>query len=498
MALPLSDLLPFGNGERKLAACVLLLLLELFMDGADAVSTNQADIDNHLEMGKDFLARGQLSDALTHYHAAVEGDPNNYLTLFKRGTVYLALGKARFAIQDFSRVLELKPDFTAARIQRGVVHMKTGDYDLAMVDFEVVLREDPQNGVVHDHYSRLRPAKDQWQLVQHLMDNNDEQNAIGMLTQLLEFSPWCLAFRQARSDAYLKVNDALSAIADLRQVNRLSQDSTEGHYNIAQLLYRIGHCTNALKEIRECLKYDPEHKLCFPFYKKVRKVEKQLVTAETAREEKQAPECIVAAEAVLKHEPEETMIRYEAHKLLCSCYTSDEQYGKALSQCKQALDILKDAQLYCDRAEALLGSEMYDDAIHDFQSALEMDENNSRAKEGIQKAKKLQKQAERRDYYKILGVKRSATKQEIVKAYRKAAQKWHPDNFKDDEKKLAEKKFIDIAAAKEVLTDPEKRRQFDNGEDPLDPEGNQHGFRGADPFAHFQHGSPFQFKFHFN
>lgn len=46
-------------------------------------------------------------------------------------------------------------------------------------------------------------------------------------------------------------------------------------------------------------------------------------------------------------------------------------------------------------------------------------------------------------------------------------QKWHPDNFatNESEKKIAEKKFIDIAAAKEVLTDPEKRAQFDNGED---------------------------------
>ncbi len=38
--------------------------------------------------------------------------------------------------------------------------------------------------------------------------------------------------------------------------------------------------------------------------------------------------------------------------------------------------------------------------------------------------------------------------------FRKAAQKWHPDNFQGEEKKMAEKKFIDIAAAKEVLTDP--------------------------------------------
>lgn len=111
--------------------------------------------------------------------------------------------------------------------------------------------------------------------------------------------------------------------------------------------------------------------------------------------------------------------------------------------------------------------------------------------------KTRQKQAERRDYYKILGVPRTATKQQIVKAYRKMAQKWHPDAYQGDQKKFAEKKFIDIAAAKEVLTDPEKRKQFDMGEDPLDPEGGQ-GFRGQNPFHHFQHGSPFQFKFHFN
>lgn len=50
---------------------------------------------------------------------------------------------------------------------------------------------------------------------------------------------------------------------------------------------------------------------------------------------------------------------------------------------------------------------------------------------------------------------RTAQKKEIIKAYRKLAQQWHPDNFQDpEEKKKAEKKFIDIAQAKEVLTDP--------------------------------------------
>lgn len=127
------------SDSRKLTSVLLVLLLELLFKRA-ASAASQAETDRHLEMGRDLLARGQLSDALTHYHAAVEGDPNNYLTYFKRGTVYLALGKAKFAINDFSRVLELKPDFVAARAQRGQVYLKMGDFDNAEIDLMNVLR----------------------------------------------------------------------------------------------------------------------------------------------------------------------------------------------------------------------------------------------------------------------------------------------------------------------------------------------------------------------
>jgi len=57
-------------------------------------------------------------------------------------------------------------------------------------------------------------------------------------------------------------------------------------------------------------------------------------------------------------------------------------------------------------------------AIRDFEHALHIDREHRQANEGLKKAKNLQKQAERKDYYKILNVKRTATKQEIIKAYR--------------------------------------------------------------------------------
>ncbi|KAG8273347.1 DnaJ sub C member 3 [Homalodisca vitripennis] len=95
----------------------------------------QAEIDKHLEMGRLFLSKGQLQDALSHYHAAVDGDPHNYLTYFKRGTVYLALGKAKSAIADLDKVIELKPDFIAAKQQRANAFLKQGDLHLAKQDF---------------------------------------------------------------------------------------------------------------------------------------------------------------------------------------------------------------------------------------------------------------------------------------------------------------------------------------------------------------------------
>ena len=65
-----------------------------------------------------------------------------------------------------------------------------------------------------------------------------------------------------------------------------------------------------------------------------------------------------------------------------------------------------------------------------------------------------------KDYYKILGVSKSATAKEIKSAYRKLARKWHPDANPNNQKE-AEEKFKEIQEANEVLSDPEKRSKYD-------------------------------------
>src|SRR6202167_2373927 len=69
--------------------------------------------------------------------------------------------------------------------------------------------------------------------------------------------------------------------------------------------------------------------------------------------------------------------------------------------------------------------------------------------------------ASRPDYYKTLGVDKKATPEEIKKAYRKLARKYHPDTNPGD--KQAEERFKEISQAHDVLGDPEKRKQYDSG-----------------------------------
>ncbi len=97
---------------------------------------------------------------------------------------------------------------------------------------------------------------------------------------------------------------------------------------------------------------------------------------------------------------------------------------------------------------------------------------------------------DKRDYYEVLGVAKTATPEELKKAYRKLAIKYHPDKNPGD--KEAEEKFKEAAEAYDVLSDPEKRQKYDQFGHNMGPQGfpgggfgGGHGFTMEDIFSQF-------------
>ena len=88
--------------------------------------------------------------------------------------------------------------------------------------------------------------------------------------------------------------------------------------------------------------------------------------------------------------------------------------------------------------------------------------------------------AAKKDYYDILGVSKSASDDELKKAYRKLAKEWHPD-ANPDKRKEAESKFKEINEAYEVLSNPQKKKMYDQF-GTVDP-NEAGGFGGQGPFG---------------
>merc|ERR1719435_740529 len=89
-----------------------------------------AEIEQHLSLGMSLLARGSYSDALSHFHAAVD------------------------------RIMVLKPDFLKARQQRGGLLLKMGRFDEAHIDLENVVRKEPGNEEARGLYSTINTLRE--------------------------------------------------------------------------------------------------------------------------------------------------------------------------------------------------------------------------------------------------------------------------------------------------------------------------------------------------
>ncbi|XP_029931960.1 dnaJ homolog subfamily C member 3b [Myripristis murdjan] len=493
------------KGVSGVLFCLSLLcvILDVQLDGV--LGATHVETEHHLEMGRKLLAAGQLAEALSHYHSAVEGDSKNYLTYYKRAAVFLAMGKSKSALPDLTRAIQLKPDFLAARLQRGNILLKQGNTQEAREDFEAVLQRSPDQEEAQDQLMKANELEELQEEAHAAHHRGDYSTTITVLDRVIEISPWDPESRELRAECYIRLGDPQKAIQDLTPTTRLRNDNRAAFLKLSMLHYSLGEHHESLNHIRECLKLDQDDKECFSHYKQVKKLSKQLDAAEELIQEERYQEAIEKYESAMKTEPNVPFYTNLAKERICHCLVKIKRAHDAIDVCSEAHQRdPRNVNVLRDRAEAFILNQDYEKAVEDYQEAREFDSDSNEIREGLERAQKLLKISRKRDYYKILGVNRSASKQEIIKAYRKLAQQWHPDNFQSEaEKKEAEKKFIDIASAKEVLTDPEMRQKFDAGEDPLDPEnqqggGGQGGHGWPFHFNPFESGGNFHFKFHYN
>jgi len=291
----------------------------------------------------------------------------------------------------------------------------------------------------------------------------------------------------------------------------LKSGNVEGYFWLSRLHFQTGDREESLKQIREAVKLDGDNKPAFTFYKMLKKFNKAMNKVQSNIEGNRHAESIQNMEKARGLDTEKTFVYQDELNLkMCQAYQKLSRTEEAFGACNATLELNpRSLEALVVRADLWETIPDFEAQIADLKEADEMEENNQRVKEKLQRAEKLLKQSLKRDYYKILGLPRDCNKKQISKvhltagcagtrcisvascpaisspsarvsfflshalslalplhpptpplqAYRNLAMIHHPDKFPgEEEKKAAEVKFMDIAAAKEVLSDPEKRK----------------------------------------
>mmetsp|Transcript_9338 Transcript_9338/g.34580 ORF Transcript_9338/g.34580 Transcript_9338/m.34580 type:complete len:498 (+) Transcript_9338:233-1726(+) len=483
--------------SRFFSSIGLILLLTSILFSTSQCESPQTDPAPFLTAASNHLSNHKYAEALENFSKALPliYDQKEQLQIHsKRAEIYYLLKKYDMALETLKMIAQ-KDSSRAADLKMLVqVEMRLGKFDDAvesMRELEKVapgaLRS-PSLTQMQDAQRRLKQVRASYQ--------TDPHKCLTELSSLISsYASDALELRLLRAECAILQRAFKIAAAEIKQVLEKEPLNTHALALYAQYLYKLGAIDKAKDTLRRCLTSDPDNKLCMKQHKNIKKGERLLLKAEIKLEDKKWDEAVDRFNQYLELF-KDPYNRDEVLGKICNAYLQKKDIKKGIPECTKIVDQMDPGtstfiNAVLDRAELHF---LEEDGLEDAEKDINLAETDSQGQEGKrirsmkQKLERLKRMASRKDYYKILGVPKSATKKEIKKAYRKKAIENHPDRVQgEDDRKKAGKKMRDITEAYEVLSDPDKKRRFDNGED-LDGNGGQgggfqghHGFQGGFP-----------------
>ncbi|KAH0790915.1 DnaJ domain containing protein [Histomonas meleagridis] len=403
---------------------------------------------------------------------------------FLRGQAALKIGKYDDCIKDISRYIA-SHKYTAdslkhAYVSRGEAYLNLGELDEA--------KSDADNSKDISFQNKVKKAQ---LLLNAALDNENSTNYKLSLSKYLDLLRFCTS----SSKFYGRAANVAYNLGNTSQFLDLSQKALTLKKNDPYVLELRGKYylstadfTNAQRFLKSCIGSASNPAKCTSLLKSSNSFQthqksatesitkKDFTTAET-----HITECNSIVEKLgFNDTPLSNIVKGLKVKVLIA-------RGKKEEAISYMNDLVKASptnyDLLMQRGELLMDIGDLDGAMSDFQTVRKNSKNNRKVIKLIEKVSDLQEKEKNVDYYTVLGLKHGASIKEVKDAYRKCVIKWHPDRYKDPiKKKEAEKKMKMINRANDVLSDENKKRLYDMGQDPENPmaggPGPDGGFNG--------------------
>lgn len=395
--------------------------------------------------------------SLSNNGTALEISPNSSVYLSNRAAAYMAANQYLAALEDCERARELDPTNTKIMYRLARILTSLGRPTDAL---DVLSRIEPPASATD-----RAAAEKMLRFVSQAEEALSQDRGVSMVLfcldqarQLLgqgvkEPRKWTLMTAEAQlkmgnDNSYGKAQDI--AISMLR-VNSQDPDALMIR---ARAFYGMGDTDQALKLLKMCLGLDPDMKAAVKLLRTVQKLVRTKEEGNTAFKAKDYRRAIELWGEALTVDPKNKDQNAKILQNRAQAYINLKEYDSAVADCNEALRLdpgyLKAQKM---RAKAHGGAGNWEEAVRDYKAVAESNPTEKGIQEEIRRAEFELKKAQRKDYYKILGVSKDAGDQEIKKAYRKMAIQYHPDKNRDGD--AGDEKFKEIGEAYETLSDPQ-------------------------------------------
>jgi DnaJ family protein C protein 7 len=258
-----------------------------------------------------------------------------------------------------------------------------------------------------------------------------------------------------RGEAYLKMNN-VNSLGDAQNVAmsllRNNSQDPEALVLRGRVMYAQGENEKAMQHFRQALNCDPDFKDAVRNLRMVQKLERLKEAGNNAFKAGRYQEAIDTYTTALEVDPANKNTNSKILQNRALCNTRLQKWTPAIADCDKALELDPGyTKARKTRAKALGESGNWEEAIREYKAIHEANPSEPGIAKEIRNAELELKKSKRKDYYKILGVGKEATEQEIKKAYRKLAIVHHPDKNPGDPE--AEHRFKEIQEAHETLSD---------------------------------------------
>lgn len=418
--------------------------------------------------GNTCYKNGKYRDAIDQYSRAITLCPQTPAYYSNRAAAYMMINKYKEAVSDARQATQLDDKFVKGYLREGKSHLCLGDYNAALRCFEKLKEIEPTNTSADVDIHNANAVKQFHAAAKLSYQDSDFRKVVYLMGRAMQHATHSMPFTLLKAECLALLGRYQESQEIANGIVMKDQTNCDALYVRGMCLYYQDNAEKAFQHFQRVLQYSPDHTKAATFYKKAKQLQNKKEAGNAAFKAGKLQEAIDMYTSALGIDANNKPLNAVLYNNRATVHNKMGKTDLCIKDCTSAID-LDDTYVkaYMRRAKAYTEKEDHESAVADYEKVYKLDKSEEN-KYLLKEAKIDLKRSKRKDYYKLLGVTKAATEEEIKKAYKKRALLHHPDRFPnetEEKKQEEEKKFKEIGEAYSVLTDPKKKMRYDNGQD---------------------------------